>query len=229
MLPQLLALWKSGSLAKLLQLSGSSQKQDCVGPASGPAKGTALGHRQSAARQPSSLPGVQHTSGPAADGWTTVKSRKPQATLETEADTLPAEGWSVQICPSFDELKMDSPGVCLGSTAAVRRALQELSGQATVALAILGPSSLEGKGQLLQIQVANAEGKLQSPARYLFQLGPQPVSYASAAPRRSVLCDTGRVVLNLKQGYTEKSEWDFAIARGGIAANAWLKKLGVQP
>ena len=222
LLPQLLSLLRSGELRALLPAEPTAPRAAKPPVDRPPRAASGKPGGQDKTLQPGSGSSQEQ------DGWTTVKRRKPEKPPEAQSESLVADGWYVPVRASIDDLKLDSPGVFLGSSAAVRRALREFAGQADVALAILGPADVEEKGRLLQIQVVSADGKIQSRARYIFQLGQPAVEYAPGAPRRAVLCDTGRIVLNLKNNYTDKTAWEFAQAKGGAAARAWLRKSGVE-
>ena len=143
LLPQLLALLRSGALASLLESSGS--------PADGlvPSQPSPVAAPQVHVESNKSKPKHNRMENYIPGGWTPVKFSK-FSIVDGKHKLLP-NGWSVPIQNSVAEMSSTAPGVCLASTAEGKKLVNDLKGE--FPLAILVPANITGSGEEVHVLV----------------------------------------------------------------------------
>ncbi len=154
--------------------------------------------------------------------WKTVKKAKTETSGSNVGgkDVLESEGWSVPVRACLADLNATTPGICLVSTAEAKRALGDLRGDEP--MAILAPMNVNEEGTEMPVFVTDKNGRIQTRVRYLFQLGPEPVTFCSSAPQHSLRTDAVKVVVSIHCMYASQAVWSSAMRFGASTAKKWL-------
>ena len=159
-------------------------------------------------------------------GWTVAEPKKAQRFGNPSGRSAPAEellptGWSAPVLTDTGKLSATASGVCACSTKEVKEMLSLTS---SCPPAILGPTNVQDKGISTAVLFKDSAGRVHSRERFLFQLGPQPVTYNCAAPLRSTVGDLVRVVCTLIQTQCSKQVWEMAVKAPSTSIKLWLKE-----
>lgn len=160
--------------------------------------------------------------------WTVLKTKARTKMDVQNRDILCPDGWNVPVVQKVEDLRYDSPGIALATTAEAKQYLLELKPE--VKMALLVPKQLCPNAMQMSVLVTNQRGEEILRPRWLHQMGPEPVELLTKHPKKNIVKDTAGVVIKVAEKYCGKDPWDAVrSADAKQAVRGWLvKHAGVQ-
>ena len=151
-----------------------------------------------------------------------TSAAKEKAGGTNSLDSLEQEGWSV---PVVSVLTTEDVSVSIWCVALVgmnvdKRVLLDAL-RLDKSLGLLLPAPAPWKG--MSVLVKDKQCKLQARHRYLYQLGPDVVRHASAAPKKDIIRDAAKASILIEKKFVSSDVWQVVHTRARQTAGAWFQ------